>query len=366
MRAQGLVRPARPASLAAGLDHLRLSVEGLVARLGAHGGSPRPSPGGPAAEPRAGNGRTAVPVRARRRAFATRTSLVRLGESSGFAASSRPAREEEPGARMKVYTTAPLEDPRDVPGTFRRLEEIGYDGGFSFEAKHDPFLPLALAAEHDDAPAPRHGRRHRVRAQPDEPRQPGATGSSCSPAGASCSGSARRCGRTSSIASACPGRGRPRACARWCWPSAPSSSAGRARAELDFRGRVLPAHADDPGLRSRARTPSDRRRSSLGGFGPRMTEVAGEVADGFFAHPFNTRKSLLENTLPALERGLATSGRTRARSRDRVRHDRRRRPIDEEELRARQGRGEQAARVLRLDARLPLHARLPRLGRAAH
>ena len=49
---------------------------------------------------------------------------------------------------MKVYTTAPLEDPRDIPGTFRRLEEIGYDGGFTFEAKHDPFLPLVLAAEH--------------------------------------------------------------------------------------------------------------------------------------------------------------------------------------------------------------------------
>ncbi len=42
-----------------------------------------------------------------------------------------------------------------------------------------------------------------------------------------------------------------------------------------------------------------------------MTETAGEVADGFIAHPFNTRKSLLENTLPALERGLAKGGRSR-------------------------------------------------------
>jgi probable F420-dependent oxidoreductase len=48
------------------------------------------------------------------------------------------------------------------------------------------------------------------------------------------------------------------------------------------------------------------------GFGPRMTEVAGDVADGFFGHPFHTRESLLRNTLPALERGLASSGRTRA------------------------------------------------------
>ena len=48
---------------------------------------------------------------------------------------------------MKVYTTAPLEDPRDGGSVFARLEEIGYDGGFTFEAKHDPFLPLVLAAE---------------------------------------------------------------------------------------------------------------------------------------------------------------------------------------------------------------------------
>ena len=31
---------------------------------------------------------------------------------------------------------------------YPELEEIGYDGVFSFEAKHDPFLTLAVAAEH--------------------------------------------------------------------------------------------------------------------------------------------------------------------------------------------------------------------------
>ena len=43
----------------------------------------------------------------------------------------------------------------------------------------------------------------------------------------------------------------------------------------------------------------------LGGVGPRMTEVAGEVADGFLVHPFCTDRSLHEITLPALERGRA-------------------------------------------------------------
>ena len=41
----------------------------------------------------------------------------------------------------------------------------------------------------------------------------------------------------------------------------------------------------------------------VGGFGPRMVEVAGEVADGLITHPFTTRQSLEEITLPALERG---------------------------------------------------------------
>ena len=52
---------------------------------------------------------------------------------------------------MQVYTTAPLEDPRDARSLYPQLEEIGYDGVFSFEAKHDPFLPLAVAAEHTNA-----------------------------------------------------------------------------------------------------------------------------------------------------------------------------------------------------------------------
>ena len=46
----------------------------------------------------------------------------------------------------------------------------------------------------------------------------------------------------------------------------------------------------------------------LGGVGPLMTEVAGEVADGFMVHPFCTERSLLEVTLPALERGRARAG----------------------------------------------------------
>lgn len=46
--------------------------------------------------------------------------------------------------------------------------------------------------------------------------------------------------------------------------------------------------------------------------GELMTEVAGEVADGLFIHPFMTERYLREVTLPALERGFAKSGRDRS------------------------------------------------------
>jgi probable F420-dependent oxidoreductase len=48
----------------------------------------------------------------------------------------------------------------------------------------------------------------------------------------------------------------------------------------------------------------------LAGVGELMTEVAGEVADGFLCHAFTTEAYLREVTIPALERGLAKSNRT--------------------------------------------------------
>jgi probable F420-dependent oxidoreductase len=48
----------------------------------------------------------------------------------------------------------------------------------------------------------------------------------------------------------------------------------------------------------------------LAAVGPRMTRVAGEVADGFFAHGYTTERYLREVTLPALREGRAAAGRT--------------------------------------------------------
>lgn len=48
----------------------------------------------------------------------------------------------------------------------------------------------------------------------------------------------------------------------------------------------------------------------LAGVGELMTEVAGEVCDGFICHGFTTERYLREVTLPALERGRAKAGKT--------------------------------------------------------
>jgi probable F420-dependent oxidoreductase len=50
----------------------------------------------------------------------------------------------------------------------------------------------------------------------------------------------------------------------------------------------------------------------VGALGPRMNEMAAEVADGVLVMPFNSERHMKERTLPAIDRGLATAGRTRA------------------------------------------------------
>jgi probable F420-dependent oxidoreductase len=49
----------------------------------------------------------------------------------------------------------------------------------------------------------------------------------------------------------------------------------------------------------------------LAAVGEHMTEVAGEVGDGFLVHGFSTERYLREVSLPALERGAAKAGKTR-------------------------------------------------------
>jgi probable F420-dependent oxidoreductase len=79
----------------------------------------------------------------------------------------------------------------------------------------------------------------------------------------------------------------------------------------DFRGEytthtlMTPAFSPGP-------NPHGIPKILVGALGPKMHEMAAEVADGVLVMPFNTERHMRERTMPAIERGLAISGRTRA------------------------------------------------------
>jgi probable F420-dependent oxidoreductase len=79
---------------------------------------------------------------------------------------------------------------------------------------------------------------------------------------------------------------------------------------LDFRGKFY-THTLMTPMFTPTNTESGPPRVFLAAVGERMTEVAGEVADGLIAHAFTTRRYLDEVTLPAIARGLAKAGRPR-------------------------------------------------------
>jgi len=81
--------------------------------------------------------------------------------------------------------------------------------------------------------------------------------------------------------------------------------------KLKFEGEVFnlslmtPAFSPEP-------APGGPPPVYLAAVGPHMAELAGEVGDGLFVHAFTTADYVRNVLLPAVERGLARSGRSRA------------------------------------------------------
>jgi probable F420-dependent oxidoreductase len=82
-------------------------------------------------------------------------------------------------------------------------------------------------------------------------------------------------------------------------------------AKLDFRGEFY-THTLMTPFFNPGPNPHGNPKILLAGVGEHMTEVAGEVGDGFLVHGFTTERYLREKSLPALERGAAKAGKTRA------------------------------------------------------
>ena len=209
---------------------------------------------------------------------------------------------------MHVSMTVPTDDLGTVRSLYAELEAVGYDRAFSFEAKHDPFVPLAVAAEHT------------TNLQLGTAVAIGFARTPMTLANVAWDLQTLTGGRfVLGIGSQIAPHIQQRFSMPWSKPAERMTEMVRAiRAiwdtwehgtPLDFRGefythtRMIPAF--DPGP-----NPFGVPRILTGGVGPQMTRVAGEVADGFLVHPVNSRASLLELTLPAINDGLERGGRS--------------------------------------------------------
>lgn len=197
----------------------------------------------------------------------------------------------------------------EVPERARAIEGAGYDGLYTFEGPHDPFFPLALAAEHTErvelytAIAVAFARNPMTLAQTAFDLQLLSGGRAILGLGSQIKPHIEK--RFSMTWSHPAARMRELVLAvRAIW------SAWQDRTKLDFRGtfygHTLMTPFFDPGP-----SPCGLPRVFLAGVGPAMTEAAGEVGDGFLVHPFSTERFVRETTWPALERGLARAGRSR-------------------------------------------------------
>ena len=202
---------------------------------------------------------------------------------------------------MRIATTVPTQDPRSVADAFVALEAIGYDGGFSFESKHDPFIPLALAAPRTTAlrlgtaVAIGFARNPMVLANVGYDLQLLSEGRFVLGLGSQVKPHIEK--RFSETWSRPAARMRELVLAiRAIWSRWEGD--GDLAFDGEFYRHTLMTPAFDPGP-----NPFGPPPVFVGGFGPRMIEAAGEVADGLIVHPFNSRRSLDELVVPALERG---------------------------------------------------------------
>lgn len=200
-------------------------------------------------------------------------------------------------------------DLNTVGAQAQELEEMGYSGLMTAETSHDPFFPLLVAAQHTEkvelmtSIAVAFARTPMVLANIGHDLNAFSKGRFV-------------LGLGSQI--------KPHITKRFSMPW--SSPAARMRefilamraiwsnwhqgTPLEFTGKFYTHTLMTPFF-----TPTDvdygAPKVFLAAVGPKMTEVAGEVADGMIAHAFTTEKYLRETTLPSLERGFAKAGKTR-------------------------------------------------------
>jgi probable F420-dependent oxidoreductase len=210
---------------------------------------------------------------------------------------------------MKLDAALLTADPGATGAVAQALEAQGFDGIQSFEGPHDPFLPLALAAQHTTrvqlatAIAIAFARNPMVCAYVANDLQLLSKGRFILGLGTQIRPHIER-----------------RFGERWSKPNARMREyVGALRSiwrawetgeRLDVRGEFYTHTLMSPFF-SPGANPYGMPRVFLAGFGPAMVAVAGEVADGWIIHPLNSPSYVQAVGLPALARGLARGGRDR-------------------------------------------------------
>ena len=210
---------------------------------------------------------------------------------------------------MKIDGALLTADLGETAQAARTIEAQGYDGLLAFEAAHDPFVSLTLAAEHTTrvtlttAIAIAFARNPMTCAYVANDLQLVSRGRFVLGLGTQIRPHIEK--RFSQPWSKPNARMREFVRAiRAIW------SAWDSGERLEFRGEFY-THTLMTPFFSPGPNPYGRPPITLAGFGPAMIAVAGEVADGWIVHPLNSPSYVQAEGLPALERGLARAGRTR-------------------------------------------------------
>jgi probable F420-dependent oxidoreductase len=210
---------------------------------------------------------------------------------------------------MKVDAGLIAADLAEVPARARELEAQGFDGCVTAEIASDPFLPLLLAAEHTT----------RLELMTSI-----AVAFARSPMTLANLGHDLNAFSKGRFLLGLGSQIQPHITKRFSMPW--SHPAARMRElilamraiwrcwyegeKLAFRGEFY-THTLMTPMFTPTNTAYGAPKVLLAAVGPKMTEVAGEVADGMIVHGFTTPKYVSEVTLPALERGLTAAGRSR-------------------------------------------------------
>lgn len=194
-------------------------------------------------------------------------------------------------------------------GTYAsELEQEGFSGVYSYEAKSDPFLPLAVASlstrklELTTGIAVALGRSPLTLAQLANDLQLMSKGRFNLGLGSQVRAHIER--RYSMPWSRPAARMREAVLAiRAIWKSWETGEKLNFNGEFYQHTLMIPAFNPGP-------NPHGNAKIFVAGVGPLMTEVAGEVGDGYLVHPFHTRRFLEQSSWPALQRGRARAGKT--------------------------------------------------------